>query len=183
MSRSALQQEIVDIDLELSTRAAGEIANWEFDDLRARAEKALEHAPTALDRSAVNELMVKIDRFEKLTERHTEAQVAQSKLPRSSELASRLKDAPQPMVDTSRFDGIGRLAQVVSKQSNSPKYALIDSAGTVRYYVNPSPGVNLKPYLNKQVGVNGTRGGTNAKERQVLSAQRITELPTGTKRF
>jgi uncharacterized protein YraI len=182
LSHTALQQEIIDIDLELSTRATQEMNTWEFDDLIERAERALDGAPTALDRSAVRELMAKIDRFERLCERHADVQIAQLKQRSNGQLASRLVDPQQPMVDTSRFDGTGRLARVVSKQPNAPQFALVDATGKVQYYINASPGINLQPFLNKEVGVNGTRGAIAAKQRQVLNAQRITELP-GTKRF
>jgi SH3-like domain-containing protein len=183
MSHQQVQQEIVDLDLELSSRAAGEITTWQFDDLHARAERALEGAPTALDRAAVREIMNKIDRFEQLCDRHDEIQMAQSRLPNISRLASRVSSTPTAAVDSSKFDGIGRLTQITSRSGNTPQYALVDGAGTVRYYLNPSPGINLKPFLNKQVGVNGTRGGIAAKQRQILSAQRITELPGETRRY
>lgn len=183
LSHQQVQQEIVDIDLELSSRAADAITSWQFDDLHARAERALEGAPTALDRAAVREVMNKIDRFEQLCDRHDEIQLAQSRLPGGNRLASREFNATPDPIDTSKFDGVGRLTQVTSRDGNTPQYALVDGAGKVRYYLNPSPGINLKPFLNKQVGINGTRGGLAAKRRQVLSAQRITELPGETRRF
>jgi SH3-like domain-containing protein len=183
MSRQQVQQEIVDLDLELSSRAAGEITTWQFDDLHARAERALEGAPTALDRAAVRDIMNKIDRFEQLCDRHDEIQLAQSRQPNASRLASRVPGPAQGAFDTSRFDGMGTLTQVTSRDGSTPQYALVDGAGKVRYYLNPSPGINLKPFLNKQVGVNGTRGRMAAKQRQILSAQRITELPGETRRY
>ena len=183
LSHAALQQEIVDIDLELSTRAAEDVTTWQFDDLHERAERALEGAPTALDRAAVREVMAKLDRFDKIFDGHADVQLAQSRVPRAEQLASEQADTPFAAIDGSRFDGVGRLAQVVSKQPNSPKYALVDPAGKVQYYLNPAPGVNLRPFLNKEVGVNGTRSAIAAKKRQVLSAQRITELPGKSSRF
>ena len=183
LSHTGLQQEIVDIDLELSTRAAEDISTWQFDDLHERAERALEGAPTALDRAAVRELMAKLDRFEQIAEGNTEVQLAQSRASNAAQLAANPLEVLSPDVDNSRFDGTGRLARVVSKNVNSPKYALVDASGAVRFYINAAPGVNLKPFLNKEVGVNGTRTAMAAKKRQMLSAQRITELPAGAKRF
>lgn len=183
MSHAAVQQEIIDIDLELSKRSAEDISTWVFDDLIERAERALEGAPTALDRAAVRELMGKIDRFERISEQHTDVQIAQSKLSPMQQFAAEGNFSPSSEFDTSRFDGVGTLAQVPSRQKGMPQYALVDAAGKVRYYLAPSPGINLKPFLNKQVGINGTRGALAAKQRQVINTQRVTELPTGTRRY
>lgn len=183
MSHKQVQQEIVDLDLELSSRVAGEITTWQFDDLHARAERALEGAPTALDRASVRVIMNKIDRFEQLCDRHDEIQLARARQPGASRLASRVPNEGHAAFDPSRFDGIGRLTQVTSRDGTTPQYALVDEGGRVHYYLNPSPGINLKPYLNKRVGINGTRGNLAAKQRQIISAQRITELPSDTRRY
>lgn len=183
MSHAALQQEIVDIDLEISLRVAQTGDDADFGDLWERAEYALGAAPTALDRAAVRDLMTKIDRFEKLSVRSSDVQFAQARRKSAAEAA---QATTAIVADPSRFDGTGRLARVISKQPNAPQYALVDANGAVQYYISPSPGINLQQFLNKDVGVNGTRGAIAARQRQTLNAQRITELPArgaATRRF
>jgi SH3-like domain-containing protein len=175
LSHAALQQEIVDIDLEISLRVSQAGDDADFGDLWERAEYALDAAPTALDRAAVRDLMTKIDRFEKLSVRSADVQLAQSRRKSAAEAAQTTNAI---VADTSRFDGTGRLARVISKQPNAPQYALVDANGTVQYYISPSPGLNLQQFLNKEVGVSGTRGTVASRQRQTLNAQRITELPT-----
>ena len=73
-----------------------------------------------------------------------------------------------------RFDGVGRLAQIGPGQTGAAGFALLDNAGEVRYYVTPSPGVNLRPYLGREVGVNGTLGFMPDARTQHVTAKRIT---------
>ena len=53
---------------------------------------------------------------------------------------------------------VGYLVEVYSARSNSPPYALTDSAGRTVAYLSPMPGVNLRSLLNQQVGVVGSIG-------------------------
>ena len=76
----------------------------------------------------------------------------------------------------SRFDGVGRLAPVVTQKTGGPQYALLDQKGAVLSFVTPAPGVNLKPFVDKHVGVNGQRGYLTDLQRQHVSVQRITLL-------
>jgi SH3-like domain-containing protein len=180
LSRAAFHKEIVDIDLELSTRATEDASTWDFEDLKERAEIASAAAPTALDRAQARDLLTKIDRFDQLRGRQDAAQIAAANLVRRGNRWAAQLESTVPAVDTSRYDGVGKLAQITNKQSATPQYALIDSEGVVRYYLNPSPGVNLRAYVNKQVGVNGTRGQVTGRDQQLINTQRITELPSGT---
>ena len=50
----------------------------------------------------------------------------------------------------------GYLVQVYSARTNSPPFALTDSAGRTVAYLSPMPGVNLRTHLNQQIGVVGS---------------------------
>ena len=43
-------------------------------------------------------------------------------------------------------------------------------------FVTPAPGVNLRPYVDHYVGVNGQRGYLTDLQRQHISVQRVTVL-------
>jgi hypothetical protein len=79
-----------------------------------------------------------------------------------------------------RFDGAGRLAPVVAQTTAGPQYALMDDKGAVLWFVTPAPGVNLRPYIDRQIGVNGQRGYLTDLKRQHISVQRVTLLEAGT---
>jgi hypothetical protein len=82
----------------------------------------------------------------------------------------------------SRFDGMGRLTQVISRDASSPRYALLDSRGQVVCYVTPTPGVNLRRYLNQDVGVNGTLGFAPEHGAAHVTARRIVSIDGSTLR-
>ena len=75
-----------------------------------------------------------------------------------------------------RYDGVGKLLPVVTQKTGGPQYALFDPTGAVLSFVTPAPGVNLRPYVDKNVGVNGQRGYLPELQRQHVSVQRVTLL-------
>ena len=79
-------------------------------------------------------------------------------------------------IEAARFAGVGRLSPVVSQRTGGPQYALLDASGAVRSFVTPAPGVNLRPFIDKRVGVSGQRGYLTDLQRQHISVQRVTLL-------
>ena len=73
------------------------------------------------------------------------------------------------------FDGIGRLGRSCREKSARP-YALLDAKGGIACFVTPAPGVNLQSYVNKQVGVTGSRSYVSDLQKQHIDVQRITLL-------
>jgi hypothetical protein len=65
---------------------------------------------------------------------------------------------------------------VDSPKLGAPRYALLDEQGDVRCYVTPAPGLNLRGYVGKQVGVTGTRGYMPEQRANHLVARHIAEL-------
>jgi SH3-like domain-containing protein len=78
-----------------------------------------------------------------------------------------------------RYDGVGRLARVVSKTAGLPQYVLLDDQGVVRHYVTPAPGVNLKRYLGHQVGIVGLRAFVPELNANHVTAKRVTAMDGG----
>jgi hypothetical protein len=52
----------------------------------------------------------------------------------------------------------GRLATVVSRRPDAPRWAIVDGNNNVVAFVTPSSGVNLAPLVGQQVSVRGARG-------------------------
>jgi hypothetical protein len=79
-------------------------------------------------------------------------------------------------VDPSRYDGVGRLAQIVTRAGGAAAFALTDEGGEVTAYVTPAPGVNLRQYAGLDVGVNGIRGFVTEERMPQITAKRIDIL-------
>ena len=58
----------------------------------------------------------------------------------------------------------------------TPRYALEDETGEIRYYVTPAPGVNLRDYVGHQIGVSGNLGFLPDQQRQHVTARHIVPL-------
>jgi SH3-like domain-containing protein len=172
-SRAPLTRELDGIEIELSAMVAGEISAWSFADLQRRTDGVLKAAQTPVERGRAHVLHDKLARFEDIKQRHDalardQRQVAGAGGPASASAARRLDDP--------RYDGVGRLAPVISQKIGGPQYALVDSTNTVISFVTPAPGVNLRAYVDKYVGVHGQRGYMTDLQRQHISVQRVTVL-------
>jgi hypothetical protein len=167
-----------ELDLELSTIVAQEPGNWNFEDLRRSANRLLARSNTAVERGRVRTLLSKIDRFDDISQRYANVMDVRATTDRRNrELQGPGRTALQRSIaDEPRYDGVGKLAQVVSKKVGTPQYALLDQTGAVRYYITAAPGVNLRAYLGRDVGINGTLGYLPDEQAQHVTAKRIVTV-------
>jgi len=150
------------IETNLSMMVVADPAAWSFDGLRQHAEGLLSAAQTVAQRGRARVLLNKIVRFEDIKQRYLAIASLRQQTEQSNQYLSALstpaaRTGPYAQPDD-RFDGTGQLTRVVSPKVGAPRYALLDEQGQVRCYVSPSPGVNLRHYLGQRVGVVGTRG-------------------------
>ncbi len=149
-----------DLDLELSAMASEPAENWNLDSLRDRAEQILAEAETALDRGRARLMLRKLARFEDVQQRYASLYgkaKRHGRKPRPLELAESEAE-PAPSARGTRYDGEGTLTRVVTRAAGAPPYALLDSAGDVKFYVSPAPGANLRRYEGLRVAVIGSAG-------------------------
>lgn len=192
--------ELEQLDLDLSTVVAQETDRWDFRQLEDRALDLLDAAETAVVRGRVRLLLNKIARFDDIRlrclaagdppaeSRRSQRQPDDRQPPaqRFAESAPDSRPAAEPHVpppgatqssaSLGRYDGTGRLAQVPAQDVGSPRYALLGADGKVMYYVTPAPGVNLRQYLGRDVGVIGTLGYLTEQQTQHVTAKRIESL-------
>jgi hypothetical protein len=174
------QDELERIELELSMMVVEEPSAWSFGALRIRAETMLDRADTAEQRGNARLLLNKIARFEDIKQRYDSVAAVHQQNAVSSRFLDGLKRTMEKAAawanPEGQFDGVGQLQQVFSDKIGAPRYALVDEAGNVRYYVTPAPGVNLQSYVGRQVGVTGTRGYMPEQKAQHIMARHVTSL-------
>ncbi len=166
-SEAAMQRELDRIDLQLSAMVVEDVTAWSFVDLQRRAEAVLDAAQTPVARGRARVMLTKLARFEDIRRRHAALRGAPG--------GEAMLAAPR-RADDGRFDGVGRLSPVISQQVGGPSYALVDESNAVVSFVTPAPGVNLRPYVDQVVGVNGQRGYLTDLQRQHINVQRVTVL-------
>ena len=116
-----------------------------------------------------------MERFEDVKRRMNQFDAAVSQTERLNMMAS--SRARRNSTDP-RFDGVGRLARVVSRRPgvSVPSYALTDPSGAIRYYITPAPGVNLQRYVGREIGVSGSTGYLPELKGRTVTAQRVMPL-------
>jgi len=183
------------VDLELAIIVAEEPAVWNLAPLRQRAEELLSRAPGPVERGHVRVLLGKIERFEGIRQRYQSIEMAREEAERARRLLSGVGQAPfsgagqaTPLPTDAagapgaaglrgeRFDGTGRLAELRASRTGGPRYALVNERGKIQYYVTPAPGVNLRHYLGRQVGITGTREFLPERNSNHLIAKHIAPL-------
>jgi SH3-like domain-containing protein len=167
-SEQARAKELEGIDLALSAMVVEEVSTWSFADLKQRAERVLQEAQTGAERGQARGLIDKLARFDDIKQRSDAVRRGADGVG-SQAAGSAARRALDP-----RFDGVGRLAPVVSQRIGAPQYALVDGTNAVVSFITPAPGVNLRPYVDKYIGVNGQRAYMNDLQRQHINVQRVT---------
>jgi hypothetical protein len=172
---------LADIDLDLSAMVAEEITTWSFSDLRLRAERVMRRAPTAIERGQAQQLLNKIDRFDRLKARQdalidVPVSATSAAAPLAGSVAERGAIARHDESTGARFDATGLLSQVAPRKEGAAPFVLIDRRGNVVSYVTPATNINLRPYVDRQVGINGQRGYMPELQKSHITAQHITVL-------
>ncbi|HWB07984.1 MAG TPA: SH3 domain-containing protein [Pirellulales bacterium] len=178
--KADLKEEAQDLDLALSAVVTDEPARWDFTVLRRQAEDALSRAETALERGRIRRVLRKIDNFAEIRQRYMTVMNTHGTGGRrvTGADADRLQLGARSPLATTRYDGVGRLTQISSVDPRLPQFALVDSSGQVAAYVSPAPGINLRRYLDQNVGINGTRGYLPERDATHLTAKRIVPVET-----
>lgn len=180
VSPEQFRAEIEALDMALSVMVVEEPTVWTFDRLRQRTESLLVQAETAVERGQARRLLGKIARFEDIKGRYDRVNLVRRRIERANrwldELspADRLTDLRREHED--RFDEVGELIRVVSPKLGAPRYALMDDGGQLRCYVSPAPGVNLRYYVGRLVGITGTRGYMPEQRSHHLTAQHVSAV-------
>jgi hypothetical protein len=175
--RSA-EDEIGDIDLALSLAVTGPPESWNLAPLRDRLRLAAGRAASLEERQRADAVDARLARFESILGQRAVAAApdgAMSPLRLGSmwSALSALGSRPirpgvlpggQPADGTPTWtppdqaETTGRLATVVSRRPDAPRWALVDQSNQVIAFISPSSPVNLAAMVGQEIAVRGTRG-------------------------
>jgi hypothetical protein len=204
---AASGDELADIDLALSLAVTGATESWNLAPLRERLRLASTRATSQSDRTRAQAIDARLSRFETIQGR--QKSIAAAPTPNAEPLRlggmwsslSALGSRPvrpgvmpggrpaggQPTwTPPDQMETTGRLATVISRRPDAPRWAVVDDSNNVLAFVTPSPGVNLGPLVGQQVSVRGSRGYMPEYKRPYLVASearmRIASVPEPTAR-
>ena len=171
----------------LTLMLSREPSTWNCEDLARQIDSLSAQVHTAVERVQARQLADRVALAMEIKRRSEMLDVPRSETGRESRQLADVQRARESTargaVRNDRYDGVGRLRPVKPGKLGEPLYALSDEEGKVRCYVNPAPGVNVRYYLGRWVGINGIRdmadGDTpvvTAKHVTILEAERPTIL-------
>lgn len=196
-----------EMELQLSRIVVEPPQQWQFDALRGEANTMLVQAQDAQVQAQLRDFLDRITRFQQVRDGYT--QFGQAVEPTADEdsvpelgppvdpvgeivqnVRERVReDFAEPReadtgdsVDEPLYDAVGLLKPVVSRRNGAPQYALVDGRGDVVSFVTPTPDLNLKPYVGRRVGVNGSRGFMTEFRRAHVTAGRVTPVDSPIRR-
>ena len=195
--------ELADIDLALSLAVAGPSDAWNLAPLRERLRLAATRATSETERTRAQAIDARLTRFEAIQARQ-KALVADASPDQTplrlggmwsslSALGSRpVRPGVMPggapaggqptWTPPDQVETTGRLATVVSRRPDAPRWALVDEHNNVLAFIAPQSGVNLAPLVGQQVSVRGSKGYMPEYKRPYLVASeartRIASVPT-----
>ncbi|QGJ71079.1 Hypothetical protein PBC10988_27820 [Planctomycetales bacterium 10988] len=202
------QQRLLDrLESQLAETVTQPARNWELNPIIREAEALLHHTQTPEIRGRARILLRQLGRWQELQSEYIALAASSSGavLPRtipntpnpSTENlpllpADLVVEAIQPLdgqtparypgqpgSENGRYDGTGIVKSVHSLKVGAPRYALVDANGNIRVYVTPAPGVSMRHYLGRRVGVVGTTGVVPELQRQHVIAKHIKLLDSG----
>ena len=172
--------ELADIDLSLSLAVTGPAESWNLAPVRERLRQVSARTATDIDRTRVEAIDARISRFEAIQSRHRTLAAAPTPaadpslqlggmwsslsaiggrpirpgvMPGGAPADGQPTWTPPDMTETS-----GRLATVVSRRPDAPRWAVVDQSNNVIAFITPQTGVNLAPLVGQDVAVRGARG-------------------------
>ncbi|WP_254510572.1 SH3 domain-containing protein [Anatilimnocola floriformis] len=155
------------LDLELSSRISQPRETWNLESIRNKVQRIVDEGNSPTERGQARLLLEKIRKFEEAFD-----------LPNDPILAARSKSGTASAADA-RYDGVGLLQPILDRDLRvSANYALVDSEGKPIAFVTPGPGMNLRRYENKPVGIYGKRGMVEKLNKPHIVAERVIELST-----
>lgn len=169
-----VKAELEQLDLDLSAAIAQDPANWDLKQLTTRCDSLLAQSETALDRGRVRLVQRKIARFEEIKQRQEQLVTAKQANDVKNLELSRATLGGLTTSNVERYDGMGRLTEVSQSPGSVANFALVDGQGVIKQYVTPAPGVNLRQYVGREVGVQGTLGYMTDARTQHVTAKRVT---------
>ncbi|MFM8735079.1 MAG: hypothetical protein ACKOC8_07800 [Pirellulales bacterium] len=204
---AASGDELADIDLALSLAVTGPSDAWNLAPLRDRLRQASTRATSQSDRTRAQAIDARLARFEEIQARQRSIAADQPREPEPLRLGgmwsslSALGSRPvrpgvlpggkpaggQPSwTPPDQVETTGRLATVISRRPDAPRWAVVDEANNVLAFVTPQPGVDLGPLVGQQVSVRGAKGYMPEYKRPYVVASearvRIASAPTATGR-
>jgi len=176
---AAASDELADIDLALSLAVTGSPEQMNLAQIRERLRVAAAKTTSQADRLRAEAIDARLTRFEAIQSKYQALAATTPVDPSPLRLGSMWSslgalgtrpvrpgvlpggapaDGQSTWTPPSTMETTGRLATVVSRRPDAPRWAIVDEQNTVLAFVAPQAGLNLAPLVGQQVSVRGAQG-------------------------
>lgn len=158
---------------ELSRAMAAGARVEQVEPLRARCLQISQAEGNNVDRGRAALMLRRIEEYQQIARRRDGDPVPQAvaSQPQTNQVGEAAETG-----ELTRFDRQGQLVKVYSARPDVPPFALLDTAGQTLCYVTPVPGINLRRYLNQEVGLYGRMAFDTSLETPHLIAEQAVRL-------
>lgn len=150
-----------ELQLQLSRQMVGSASAADVQPLRDAAERIATTSDSPTERQRAKLVAQRIESYQSIARRRDGEPInpaAPDGEPATALAASQPGQVNLAAAETSGAEAAGYLVQVFSSRPDSPPFALTDAAGRTTHYVSPTPGFNLRRYLNQHIVVGGQAG-------------------------
>ena len=138
---------------------------WELQELARLVQQKLNSPLQEDERESAQHLQEKIRKCREIQASYRATDSPEGSEPRNpNDLITGTPATPSGRPGTSpellhQYDAFGYLNQLVMNDGMAdPQFVIQDASGRITHHITPVPGLNLRRYLNQQVGVIGNRG-------------------------
>jgi hypothetical protein len=171
---------LAELELALSREVTQDMGQWNLAQLRQQVVELQGTLSDSTSTRAAQQLLERVDEFARLQQRHQQlagALPAESPHPFVTPAPPVIPSTPQSQsVPKSHYAGQGWLVPVISSLPNLPRFALTDRQGTIRAFVSARPGLNLRRYERREVGIVGRETRSTDDQAPHLLADRVVVL-------
>jgi hypothetical protein len=182
LSAEEITHQLDQIEVDLSLMVAEDRSQWNLTALTDRVNRLVESGADPVSRGRARLVLDKIKHFDDAFDARTpitsrSAAVVSNATPSTGSTTEKTAPVSSSLADP-RYDAQGWLKPVISRKGGKPvaDFAVVDREGQPLCFITPSPGLNLRRYENKHVGLYGRRGYLEELKKPHLLAERVIEL-------
>ncbi|MFK7770399.1 MAG: hypothetical protein AB8B55_24530 [Mariniblastus sp.] len=173
----AATAKLSDLDFKLTQEMLRDPSQWQLEDLELAANSLYQNASAENERTQAQKFLAKIANCKTIRAGYRTSGNATFTSDNNSGYQATGSGLKQTSNSGTNYDAIGWLSEMVQKGGNAnSSFVIQDATGKITHLVTPAPGMNLRPYLKRRIGIIGQLGHHARLDLRHVTALRIAAL-------